>query len=246
MHIPREPLQDMGFMLFPALSKEQQIWSEVVFFTLFGLTIGFAMIYPFWNPDHHLPVQRRRFATLMTLRFLGVCAAAQALRIISFLVTTLPGPNYHCRPNSKEYNPPKGIWDILLTQDPFTHCGDLVFSSHTIFIMLCALTWHKYSRLPAHMRVAKWLFVLIFGSLVVAARKHYSLDVVVAMYTVPLLWIAIESKFPDSILIPSELNIMATQLGCSAAELEPLAAEGMAELPLQARGSEEGNDRDIV
>jgi len=210
MHIPREPLADLGMSLLPELGPEKQIISEYMFFALFISTIVFALSPLFLRHDRSVPLARRRFATLIFARFLCVCALAQSLRIVSFLVTSLPGPNYHCHPNSPAYDPPKNLGEIFSRQDPFTHCGDLVFSSHTIFVVLCALTWNKYAILKLWQRVAMWCLVPIFGGLVVAAHKHYSLDVVVAMYTVPLLWIACGHHFPDK--IPLELSSSSNDL----------------------------------
>jgi hypothetical protein len=65
--------------------------------------------------------------------------------------------------------------------------------------MLCVLTWKKYSNLPEWAYYCIYVFVVIFGAAVISARKHYTLDVVVAMYTVPLLWIAYDHKYPDKL-----------------------------------------------
>jgi len=86
--------------------------------------------------------------------------------------------------------------------DAFAGCGDLVFSSHTIFFLLCALTFSKYCRKSTLNRFI-YVMVVVFGALVVAARKHYSLDIFVAWYTVPLLWLAYERYYPD--YVPAHL-----------------------------------------
>jgi len=136
LHVQRPPLTDLGFDLLPALSKNFQIVSEIMFFICVFLTVGF-LISPFFYPRRNL------YFVLMFTRFAGTLVLAQTLRIVCFLVTTLPGPNYHCRPNSPDYAPPKTLMDIFGRQDAFFGCGDLVFSSHTIFVVLCALVWHK-------------------------------------------------------------------------------------------------------
>lgn len=192
LHQQREPLYDLGFEFIPALSKKMQILSEMLFFLFISITIGFALS-PFLVPSGKKPL----YTTIMIVRFLTVCALAQILRCISFLVTILPGPNYHCRPGSAEYAPPTNAVDILFRQDAFFGCGDLVFSSHTIFVLLCALILTKYSEWSALRLRAIWLCVVGFGMLVISARKHYTLDIVVAWYTVPLLWIAADKHFPD-------------------------------------------------
>jgi len=142
------------------------------------------------------------YTVLALGRFFAVLVLAQAIRITCFLVTALPGPNYHCHPFSPHYDPPTTAWDILFRSDAFFSCGDLVFSSHTTFIVLCALAYQKYGRIP-WLKKAFWATVLFFGGLVISAHKHYSLDIVVALYTVPLLWYAYDIYCPD--LMPEEL-----------------------------------------
>ena len=69
-------------------------------------------------------------------------------------------------------------------------------------MLLCALSYTKYGDSPALKKVY-WAAVVLFGMLVVAARKHYTLDIVVAWYTVPLLWLAYDTCFPDR--LPPEI-----------------------------------------
>jgi len=195
LHVQRQPLYDLGFVIFPALSRQMQMLSEVMFFIMLFSTIFFALSPFFMRHRAHL------YTSLMLTRFLGVCFLAQVLRCISFLVTALPGPNYHCRPQSPDYSPPKSLYDIFLRQDAFYGCGDLLFSSHTIFVLLCALTYTKYGK-PSMFKKFVWVLVFFFGCLVVSARKHYSIDIIVAWYTVPLLWIAFDKYYPDR--IPAE------------------------------------------
>ncbi len=196
LHVQRQPLRDLGFELFPALPRQAQVLSEILFFALFLSTLAF-MASPFFVRSHsHL------FTGVMVVRFLGVCFFAQILRCITFLVTILPGPNYHCRPQSPDYNPPRAFSDFFFRPDAFYGCGDLLFSSHTIFVLLCTLTYTKFAD-GVWIKRGMWLLVVVFGILVVSARKHYSVDIIVAWYTVPLLWIAYERFFPEK--IPSEI-----------------------------------------
>lgn len=62
-------------------------------------------------------------------------------------------------------------------------CGDLVFSSHVTFTLAFALTFRRYGpggRAGALLKAAAFAAVAAFSLLVVASRKHYSVDVVVA------------------------------------------------------------------
>jgi hypothetical protein len=207
MHVPGEPLPDLGFAVLPALTPYQQIASECMFWFILASTIFFALT-PFF-----VGFTRPVYTMHMLCRFLSVCFAAQTLRIICFLSTALPSPNYHCRPLAPDYNPPRTLWTILnpMEKDMYHGCGDLVFSSHTIFVMLCVMTWTKYAPwLPKKYPIGLSLF---FALLVVMARKHYTLDVVVALYTVPLLWLAYEQMRPD--VVPPELACMSMSMSSS-------------------------------
>ncbi len=69
-----------------------------------------------------------------------VCAACQVLRIISFSVTQLPGSSFHCRAGqasaTREW--PLFWYEHLIVdvrRQVSKSCGDLIFSSHTIFTL---------------------------------------------------------------------------------------------------------------
>lgn len=133
---------------------------------------GFHLHQQHRHPQHQQAnSEPPRFTFLMITRFTKVLLIAQTLRCIAFLVTSLPGPNYHCRPGAPDYAPPEGWFDVVARQDAFKGCGDLVFSSHTIFLMLCALVIQKYSTHTTFKR-AVWALVAIFAMFCVAARKH--------------------------------------------------------------------------
>jgi hypothetical protein len=76
-----------------------------------------------------------------------------------------------------------------------THgCGDLIFSSHTTFVLVGVLTFTEYGE-TLLLKVVAWLGVGVMGLCIVASRKHYSVDVVVAWYTVPLVFYAMHRRW---------------------------------------------------
>ncbi|OEL27944.1 Phosphatidylinositol:ceramide inositolphosphotransferase [Dichanthelium oligosanthes] len=130
-----------------------------------------------------------------------VFQASQFLRIITFYSTQLPGPNYHCREGSKLaiLPPPNNALEVLLINFPrgvLFGCGDLIFSSHMIFTLVFVRTYHKYgsNRL---IKLLAWLMAIIQSLLIIASRKHYSVDVVVAWYTVNLVVFFVDKKLPE-------------------------------------------------
>ena len=80
--------------------------------------------------------------------------------------------------------------------DPSTGCGDLMFSSHTIFAVLCVMVvWDYFPFAATKGFIAACLAALIPFTL--ASRKHYSVDVFTSLYVVPLVYELLRLKFPD-------------------------------------------------
>jgi len=79
---------------------------------------------------------------------------------------------------------------------PTQTCGDLCFSSSCTYILLYALTYQKYGYYPVLKR-SLWVITFFYGIAVIAARQDYSMDVIVAMYTLPLLWCVYDRFYPD-------------------------------------------------
>ncbi|TKW17738.1 hypothetical protein SEVIR_5G387700v4 [Setaria viridis] len=167
LHRPGPLLQDLGFLALPELGREKGYLSESVF----------------------------------TFIFISFLLASQFLRIITFYSTQLPGPNYHCREGSKlaTLPPPNNALEVLLINFPhgvLFGCGDLIFSSHMIFTLVFVRTYHKYgsNRL---IKLLAWLMAIVQSLLIIASRKHYTVDVVVAWYTVNLVVFFVDKNLPE-------------------------------------------------
>jgi len=132
--------------------------------------------------------------TTMGLAFAALPALvlAQALRIVSFTSTRLPSPAPHCLSASPvAVKPRPDHWWQYVVVNVVTQasksCGDLIFSSHLTF----ALTFCILYTLRGNFRFVKvfwWLAAVALSLLIVASRKHYSVDIVVAWYAVPLIF----------------------------------------------------------
>lgn len=114
------------------------------------------------------------------------------LRIISFSVTQLPGPSYHCRAGQATavLKWPEHWWEHLLINPRRVismSCGDLIFSSHTTFVLTGVLAYQEHGT-ATPIKLASWLSAMMFSWLIIASRKHYSVDIVIAWYTVPLVY----------------------------------------------------------
>ena len=126
------------------------------------------------------------------------------VRCVCFLSTGLPGPAPHCLPDSESYNPPSTFFEILWRKEIFNGCGDLIFSSHLSLSMIFILAMHQYLHLVINklqyriiMIGIYWPLLVIEAIFIIAARKHYTVDIIVSLYTTPFLWKLSYSLFAD-------------------------------------------------
>lgn len=132
----------------------------------------------------------------MLSRFFAALTIGQLLRIGAFLVTQLPGPAPWCQPGAANYNPPSSALQVFFRFDTATSCGDLLFSSHQMFCSLATLCVLQYYR--SAMAAVAMLAVQLFDAfLLISGQRHYSVDIFVSWYTVPLVWIALNAVAPD-------------------------------------------------
>ncbi|KAF8397369.1 hypothetical protein HHK36_016282 [Tetracentron sinense] len=94
---------------------------------------------------------------------------------------------------------PDSVLEVLLINFPrgvIYGCGDLIFSSHMIFTLVFVLTYQKYGSQRFFKQLA-WSIAVIQSLLIIASRKHYTVDVVVAWYTVNLVVFFVDKKLPE-------------------------------------------------
>lgn len=198
VHTPQYPLWDLGFQIFPE-NESIEIYTEIIFIFCAISTVFFIVLPSFMHNSKQIT------STLIVVRMCKVSGFSIILRTISFLSTSLPSPSHHCRPGSTDYAAPSDAEEIAGRMDPVSGCGDLIFSGHTsnTLIMTLTVSYYAYYLLP---RWWKWItfgicvpFVIIMGTFIIIAQNHYTVDVVVALYTVPLLYFFLVKVLPDSI-----------------------------------------------
>ncbi|KAL6146103.1 PREDICTED: phosphatidylinositol:ceramide inositolphosphotransferase 2-like [Fragaria vesca subsp. vesca] len=205
IHRPGPTLQDAGFFLLPELGEERAYISETLFTFIF---LSFVL----WTFHPFIFKSKKIYTVLIWCRVLAFLVTCQFLRILTFYSTQLPGPNYHCREGSKlaRLPPPETVFEalVIVPKGVLYGCGDLIFSSHMIFSLTFVRTYQKYGT-QRFIKQLAWLLVVIQSLLIVASRKHYTVDVVVAWYTVNLVVFFIDKKLaelPDrsvaSLLLP--------------------------------------------
>lgn len=194
IHRPGPTLQDAGFFLLPELGQDKAYISETVFASIF---ISFVL----WTFHPFILKSKRIYTVVVWCRVLAFLVVSQMLRIITFYSTQLPGPNYHCREGSRlaTLPPPQSMLEVLLINFPrgvLYGCGDLIFSSHMIFSLVFIRTYQKYGT-KRWIKQLGWLLAVVQSLLIIASRKHYTVDIVVAWYTVNLVVFFVDKKLPE-------------------------------------------------
>jgi len=193
----RPALKDLGFEMLPKIGEDYFWVSESVFYPLFIfgiLSIFWPLILCFTSKrppfaPHNVAYLLKRLSIHLTI--------CQTLRALSFMFTILPGPADHCQSETNEnFDQPKTAWDVLFRMDASYGCGDLIFSSHTAFTLTFCLVITRY--LPYRALVGfVWSVQAILIFLIIASHKHYTVDLVVALYTVPMVWSLLQYKMKD-------------------------------------------------
>lgn len=166
LHVPREPLYDLGFELLPTPSLLLDQVCAVLHAALIAGTALFMLSFLLRRPLFLFPTAPSPRVTTVGLlsRVAAASVLVQTLRIASFLSTTLPGPNDTCRPQSPLYAPPATLmeaaaaalspwpaaWPGLAGSTPLTGCGDSVFSAQAVVYVLCALLVTRFWRVYPH------------------------------------------------------------------------------------------------
>ncbi|WZY87972.1 hypothetical protein YC2023_044707 [Brassica napus] len=198
IHRPGPTLQDLGYILLPELGQDKSYISETVFTCVF---LSFVL----WTFHPFIIKSKKIYTVLIWCRVLAFLVACQFLRVITFYSTQLPGPNYHCREGSELARLPRphSVLEVLLLNFPrgvIYGCGDLIFSSHMIFTLVFVLTYQKYGS-KRFIKLLGWIIAILQSLLIIASRKHYTVDVVVAWYTVNLVVFFLDKKLPGVILL---------------------------------------------
>lgn len=198
-HEQRDTLKDLGFELIPEISEDDKWISELIFMSLHFIGIAY-MIVPWFTSYAH---SNKIMGVVMAEQWLDCLCVGHFFRFITYTSTSLPGPASHCRSGAPEpelYRPTELITFFTRkasSEDP--NCGDLIFSGHMFQdVILCIiLTRYATKVLPQrwlHVTVPSimWCLAVVQAPLIIAARNHYTVDIVVACYLAPLVWIALD------------------------------------------------------
>ncbi|KAF1333495.1 Membrane protein, partial [Globisporangium splendens] len=209
--------QDSGLKTLPDLGHDL---FKYVMTKIYGQT---AYIEWFDLPDEFLAavgtvvgilliVHPRRL--LILRRFCAIFACINLMRACCVAVTSLPDASPMCI--SQFDSETRGLykslpifpkafgraWKVLVRPSQHITCGDMVFSGHTVFFMLCCMIVKTYCvkselNTPFTRRYSYVLWMVryyvytgaAFGIFaIVGTRLHYTLDVLIAVYITAQVW----------------------------------------------------------
>eukprot|EP00300_Choanocystis_sp_HF-7_P031336 c40592_g1_i1.p1 GENE.c40592_g1_i1~~c40592_g1_i1.p1 ORF type:complete len:310 (-),score=46.52 c40592_g1_i1:254-1183(-) len=178
------PLPDIGHDLIPVIRPENV--GDYPMFVSAVIVIGLSFVHDRTDLGRALP------------RFLATLASMYLLRLFTISVTTLPVTDNHCRFARKEIMSfwKNTLWGLITLGMKNVHCGDLMFSGHTIMIVLLWEVAHTYF---ARFRALNWVVTfctLMSFFLIVATRSHYTFDIIIGWYVTVCCWKVIPGYWP--------------------------------------------------
>ena len=211
-HVQGARLKDLGFEWIP--ESDNDFWSEV-FLYLNGTVALLAVAMPILINHAH---KRGVYSVDVFLEIVNIQCVGHLLRFFTFISTSLPGPAAHCQLGAPLYRHEGFTWYEILTRRSRVHvdpnCGDLVFSGHMFqnTCFACVVIAHMPNLVPNRMLGNAFSSILILTVLVqpyfiIAARNHYTVDVVISLYVAPLLWWAMEGFYSTSMCAKSAVWI---------------------------------------
>lgn len=213
-------LRDLGHELVPPLGAALHELGELPMLALY-LLIAALSLATFVAGPMESTVPKPYFVNMFR-RFATTLAIGHTLRFASYIGTSLPGAADHCMLGSVEkLTPPRptSAYEVFTryAATPGSNCGDLIFSGHMLQAIIFGCIVARYGQRcfalsstgGAVLRGVTYLLVSSQAFIIVSARNHYTVDVVVASYTTPLLWYFYCNALHPSDLEPEDIALPA-------------------------------------
>ncbi|ORC91952.1 putative phosphatidylcholine:ceramide cholinephosphotransferase 2 [Trypanosoma theileri] len=240
------PLPDIGFEIFPKVGWLEKltdaciallnVLSVVILFKLYllhrkdagmeDLHLPFKVpfvsrfVFGVWSSGIVDKMPYRDVHLIACVRFLASYSIMLIFRALVIIMTSYPATDNHCQNPVPITNPLKNIFLTVVTLGSGSiHCGDLMFSGHTIIITLNLMIQWTYGPL------IHWLFrpvacIIVPFSFycIIASRSHYTDDILVAFYATITTFLAIPHR-PKG--VPWQMNILIGWWPCCGANALP-------------------------
>ena len=163
-------------------------FADVFCGSVFGLTGVFVAVHP-----KRFVIGRRVALIYGTLMF---------FRSVTIVCTSLPDASPECQEATpgvhslSQINLAQVMYRTIRIVSPahsgVMTCGDMIFSGHTMMLVLCGCIWHSYYKfVKASINLVKcliWICVVTGSTMLIAVRLHYTVDVILAFYFTITIW----------------------------------------------------------
>ncbi len=198
-HVQGPRLKDLGFELIP--EHDSNVLSELNPY-LISVIFALVALSPLFSSHAH---PRDTFAMDTIMKLINMLCVGHILRFCTYISTSLPGPAPHCQPGAENYQDTISWGEVFTRQSTYNgdpNCGDLIFSGHMFQVTsYCAVIFGDMSKLIPHKVLARIVMCIMLVPwciqpyLIISARNHYTVDVVVSTYLAPLVWFALEGFY---------------------------------------------------
>jgi len=153
-----------------------------------------------------------KYRLILIRRVCVIVGLLYGYRAVTMIVTVLPSANreYHCDSQlNHTITSAEVLHRVVKIMSGFglsingnhVFCGDFIFSGHTMILVLCYLIIVEYT--PKKLWLVHWLVlgVAVGGvAMLMSARGHYSIDVIVAYFVTTRLWYIQHSVIHNRVL----------------------------------------------
>jgi len=181
-------LVDLGYKAFAFIPESQQWVPEVFEFSIMFFVVAFTISPLFMKRDF--------YGIHLLNRFLLVTLSALVGRVVAFTVTVLPSPAEHCRAGDPSFDPPTDAYSIFLNINALDGCADLIYSGHTMFATAFWLMYVHYGKSRV-IKVVMFIALIAMALMIIAAHHHYSVDVWLALFVTPWIYLTFETRWID-------------------------------------------------
>eukprot|EP00796_Vickermania_ingenoplastis_P006175 gene6175-4453_t len=162
------------------------------------------------------------------IRFLASYTVVTFFRAIVIVMTSYPATDNHCQHPRAITHPLLNMVLTLVTMGSGAiHCGDLMYSGHTIILCLsCSMLWeygvyvHRYL-----FRVIPPLMVIFSFYCIVASRSHYTDDILVSAYITLSTFMVIRHSDDGA---PWQLQLLIRYWPCLGSNVREESAQDVA------------------
>ncbi|KEG08891.1 putative phosphatidylcholine:ceramide cholinephosphotransferase 2 [Trypanosoma grayi] len=186
----------------------------------FNIPFVSRFLFGVWDGGYICDIGKRDVHLIACIRFLASYSVMLLFRSLVITMTSYPATDNKCQEPVEITDPLKNIFLTVVTLGSGSiHCGDLMFSGHTIIITLnLMLHWTYGPLLHWFFRPVSIVLVTFSFYCIIASRSHYTDDILVAFYSTAATFLVMRHS-PDG--APWQLQLIIRWWPCCGPNSQP-------------------------